>query len=81
MFKTVTLQVAVFPLPSKAAAVITAFPFFSAVTLPSELTVAISGLELLHSISLLLALFGETYASIVFSSPAFRFKTVGDRDI
>ena len=48
MLLTVILQVAFVPLPSEALQVMTAVPFFRAVTLPVPSTSAISGLSLVH---------------------------------
>ena len=61
-FVTVTVQVALTPLPSCAAQVIVAVPFFSAVTTPSGVTAAIVSSLLDQAISLLAALLGFTVA-------------------
>jgi hypothetical protein len=59
---TATLQVAFFPLPSLAVAVIVAVPYLIALTLPSDVTVATDLLLVVHFTFLLFALEGPTVA-------------------
>ena len=68
---TVTLQLALFPLPSFAVAVIVAVPTATAVTLPFESTVATDVLEDFHVTALLLALLGLTVTVKVSLPPTF----------
>ena len=66
---TVTVQEALFPLPSAAVAVIFAVPFFTANTLP-PLTVATFVRLLLHVTARLVAFVGRTVAESVVQSPS-----------
>ena len=59
---TVTIQVALFPLPSFAVAVIVAVPGATAVINPLELTVATDAFDVVQFSPLLVAFEGDTVA-------------------
>ena len=71
---TVTSQVAVFPLPSAAVAVMVAVPALLAVTVPFASTVATAALSLLQVTFLLVALSGVMVAVRVSVFPSVKFK-------
>ena len=73
---TVTLQLALLPLPSFAVTVIVAVPGPTAVTLPFESTAATDVLEDFHVTALLLALLGLTVTVKVSVAPVFRLRLV-----
>ena len=73
----VTLQVAVLPLPSVAAAVIVTFPWLTAMTWPLELTTATPELEDVQSRILLVAEVGEIVGFSVTSSPTLNVAEAG----
>ena len=73
---TVTLQLALLPLPSFAVALIVAVPGPTAVTFPLESTVATAVLEDFQVTVLLLALLGLTVTVKVSVAPTFIFNVV-----